>query len=131
MFKTLLRTLPTLSGNFTVACKLREYTKDDNDTYSTYVRLANIIPLQNFMSNKNIEVNLLNGKYEFDVSKYHYYYSNVFYKANFNYNKNNYAMLDLESIYNSENYKDVIDKVKNKTKKIANKKIKELQKLLI
>ena len=28
MFKTLLRTLPTLSGNFTVACKLKEYTKD-------------------------------------------------------------------------------------------------------
>ena len=40
------------------------------------------------------------------------------------------GLYDLESIYNSENYKDVIDKVKNKTKKIANRRIKELQKLL-
>jgi hypothetical protein len=40
------------------------------------------------------------------------------------------GIYNLESIYNSENYKDVIDKVKNKTKKIANRKIKELQKLL-
>ena len=40
------------------------------------------------------------------------------------------GLYNLESIYNSENYKDVIDKVKNKTKKIANRKIKELQKLL-
>ena len=40
------------------------------------------------------------------------------------------GIYNLESLYNSENYKDVIDKVKNKTKKIANRKIKELQKLL-
>ena len=39
-------------------------------------------------------------------------------------------MLDLEKLYNSENYQQVIDKVKAKTKEIANRKIKELQKLL-
>ena len=62
MFKPLLRTLPTLSGNFTIACKLREFNKENNNEYYTYVRLANMIPLQNFMANKDLELNLLNGK---------------------------------------------------------------------
>lgn len=103
MFKPLLRTLPTLSGNFTIACKLREIDKESTNEYSTYVRLANMIPLQNFIANKNYELNLLDGKYEYDVSKYHYYYSDVFYKHNYTYNKNNYAILDLNSIYNYNN----------------------------
>lgn len=103
MFKPLLRTLPTLSGNFTIACKLREFDKESTNEYSTYVRLANMIPLQNFMANKDYELNLLNGKYEHDVSKYHYYYSDVFYKHNYSYNKYNYAILDLDSIYNYNN----------------------------
>ena len=103
MFKPLLRTLPTLSGNFTISCKLKEFKKENNDDYSTYVRLANLIPLQNYMTNRNIELNLLNGKYEHDVKKYYYYYSNVFYNENFKYSKNNYAILDLQSIYNYNN----------------------------
>lgn len=103
MFKPLLRTLPTLSGNFTIACKLREIDKENTNEYSTYVRLANMIPLQNFMANKDYELNLLDGKYEYDVSKYHYYYSDIFYKHNYTYNKNNYAILDLNSIYNYNN----------------------------
>lgn len=36
----------------------------------------------------------------------------------------------LDELYNSENYKEVITKFKNKAKDIASKKIKELQKLL-
>jgi len=36
----------------------------------------------------------------------------------------------LNEIYNSDNYKEVISKFKNKTKEIASRKIKELQKLL-
>lgn len=106
MFKPLLRTLPTLSGNFTVACKLREFNKENNksnDEYSTYVRLANIVPLQNFMTNKDVELNLLNGKYEHDVAKYHHYYSDVFYKTNFEYSKDNYSILEANSIYNYNN----------------------------
>lgn len=37
---------------------------------------------------------------------------------------------DLNRQYNSENYKEVIDKVKSKTKEIASRKIKELQSLI-
>ena len=36
----------------------------------------------------------------------------------------------LDELYNTENYKEVITKFKNKTKEIATRKIKELQKLI-
>lgn len=40
------------------------------------------------------------------------------------------GLADLNSLYNSEDYKKVINKVKFKTKEIAARKIKELQKLI-
>ena len=103
MFKPLLRTLPSLSGNFTIGCKVNEIEKDSSNNYHTYIRLANIMPLQNNIYDKNIELNLLNGKYEFDVKKFHYSYSNIFYSENFSYNKKNYKELDLDNFYNSYN----------------------------
>lgn len=103
MFKPLLRTLPSLSGNFTLACKLNELKKESNNKYYTYVRVADLMPLQNNMFRKNIELNLLNGKYEHDVKKYYSVYSNVFYKDNFNFNKMNYKTLDIYSRYNETN----------------------------
>jgi len=106
MFKPLLRTLPSLTGNFTIACKLKEFIKENNNEYSTYVRLANIMALQNYLSKKDIDVNLLNGKYEYDISKYHYYYSNSFFKENFQYDNKNYKILDLNSSNNDSRNKD-------------------------
>ena len=40
------------------------------------------------------------------------------------------GLSDINSLYNSENYQQVIDKVKAKTKEIANRKIKMLKKLV-
>jgi hypothetical protein len=37
---------------------------------------------------------------------------------------------ELNSLYESDNYQKVINTIKSKTREIANKKIKELQKLL-
>ena len=37
------------------------------------------------------------------------------------------GLVDLDTLYNSKDYKQVIDKVKNKTKEIALKRIKKLQ----
>lgn len=72
MFKPLLRTLPSLSGNFTLACPLNYITKIDKDRFVCNIRTANIIPLQNSISNPtNKAINLLDNKYEFDVSKYY------------------------------------------------------------
>ena len=41
------------------------------------------------------------------------------------------GLYDLEKIYNSKDYNKLIDKVKSKTKEIAQRKIKELNKLII
>ena len=40
------------------------------------------------------------------------------------------GLMDLEETYNSKDYKEVIDKVRSKTKEVAINKIKELQKIL-
>ena len=40
------------------------------------------------------------------------------------------ALHTLDEMYNSDNYKEVIDKFKKRTREIASKKIKELQKVL-
>ena len=103
MFKPLLRTLPTLSGNITLACKLNEFKKDGNNDFHTYVKYSNFVPLQNNVFDKNIELNMLNGKYEYDIAKFYNIYSNIFYNENFIYNKKNYALLDLDSLYDSNN----------------------------
>ena len=39
-------------------------------------------------------------------------------------------LVDIEQLYNSKDYKKAIDKIKSKTKEIAQRKIKELQKLI-
>lgn len=101
MFKPLLRTLPSLSGNFTIACKLNEIKQDERDEYSTYVRTATLLPLQNSLYTDGIDVNLLNGKYEHDIKKYFYKYSNYFYKENYVYNKKNYKVLDINSKFDN------------------------------
>lgn len=103
MFKSLLRTLPSLSGNFTIACKLNEIEKDTHESYHTYVRVADLMPLQNNIYKDSIELNLLNGKYEHDVKKYFSKYSNYFYKENYVFNKKNYKTLNLDSLYNEDN----------------------------
>lgn len=40
------------------------------------------------------------------------------------------GLKDISNLYNSENYQQVIDRVKTKTKEIANRKIKMLKKLI-
>jgi hypothetical protein len=98
MFKSLLRTLPTLSGNFTLSCNIDNIYKDSSNEYHTYVKTANIIPLSNDMIyKKHFNINLLNGRYEYDVSKFYYIYKSVFYNENYSYLKNDYNILDLVS----------------------------------
>ena len=95
MLKPLIRTIPTLSGNLSISCRLNDIIKDSQNEYHTYVRVANMVPLQNNMFDKKIELNLLNGRYEYDVARFYKIYSNVFYNENFTYNKKNYVLLDI------------------------------------
>lgn len=104
MFKPLLRTLPSLSGNFTLSCKLNNIQKENQYNYYTYARIASLMPLQNNINVGNIiDINLLSGRYEYDIPKYFNKYSNYFYKENINYNKSNYKLLDLYSLRNEDN----------------------------
>ena len=44
--------------------------------------------------------------------------------------KNKEGLINLEDMYQSKDYKKVIDRIKSKTKEIAQRKIKALQKLI-
>lgn len=100
MFKPLLRTLPSLTGNIKLACEINDYVDEGNNVYSTYIRSASLQPLQNNLYNRRINVNLINGMWEYDVAKFYKYYSNYFYKQNFAFLYDDFAKLDLVS-YNS------------------------------
>lgn len=96
MFKPLLRTIPTLSGNHMIACHINNVKRrdDDADLFDTYISLASFMPLQNNLYHKIINCNLSTGKYEFEIMKYFKYYSNYFYNTNFNFDKNDYQVID-------------------------------------
>lgn len=96
MFKPLIRTIPTLSGNFTLACHVKEPTRDEKnqDVFNVLVRNASFIPLQNKLYDKIINANLNSGKYEFEITKYYKYYSNYFYNTNFKFNDDDYQILN-------------------------------------
>ena len=100
MFKPLLRTLPSLTGNIKLACEINDYVDEGNNVYSTYIRSASLQPLQNNLYNRCINVNLVDGMWEYDVAKFYKYYSNYFYKQNFSFLYDDFAKLDLVS-YNS------------------------------
>ena len=68
MFKSLLNTLPVLSGNFTLACKLNDISKQSKGKFVSYIYEASIKPLdENIKIYKSVPVNLMNGKYSFDI----------------------------------------------------------------
>ena len=97
MLKPLLRTTPLLSGNVKIGCSLTDYNKLSATEYESYVRYARLLPLSSILSQRKIEANLLSSTYEFDLQRYFKYYSDVFFKSVFDYNK-----IDIEYINESE-----------------------------
>lgn len=89
MFKSLLRTIPTISGNFTLACKVNNYITKNHTDYTSYIDDAILMPLDNKYSlDKNIQINLPNGKYEYDIMKYYKEMSSYFYNDTYQKNQN-------------------------------------------
>ena len=86
MFKSLLQTIPTISGNFTLACKLNNYEHNNDFEYTSYINDAILMPLDNnYNLTRDIKINLINGKYEYDVNKYFkemfaYFYNDTYLK---------------------------------------------------
>lgn len=103
MFKPLLKTLPSLSGNMKIACKLDGYKNVGQNVYECFVNEAKLAPLAHDLYDKNIKLNLKNNSYEYDVKSFYQYYSDVFYKTNFNYSKVNIPIIDFTSQINDNN----------------------------
>ena len=103
MFKPLLRTIPTLTGNFTLACKLDKYRKNSVLNYECGITEAVLMPLQNNLANKHINVSLLYDSYEYDVQLYYKSFSSMFYNDNYIFDKNNIYDIDLSGNKTYEN----------------------------
>lgn len=103
MFKPLLKTLPSLSGNMKIACKLDGYKNVRQNIYECFVNEAKLAPLSHDLYDKNIKLNLKNNSYEHDVKSFYQYYSDVFYRTNFNYSKVNIPIIDFTSQINDNN----------------------------
>ena len=97
MFKPLLRTIPTLTGNFTLACKLDKYKKNSVLNFECGVTEAVMMPLQNNLANKHTNVSLLYDSYEYDVQLYYKSFSSLFYEDNYYFDKSNVYELDRSS----------------------------------
>ena len=91
MFKPLLKSIPSLSGNMKIVCKLEGYNQDSSNKslYNCNVNTALLTSISNNLYDKNIPLNLQNNSLEYDIKKFYLYYSNIFYKTNFNYSKIN------------------------------------------
>ena len=105
MFKPLLKSIPSLSGNMKIVCKLEGYNQDsfNKSLYNCNVNNALLTSLSNDLYDKNIPLNLQNNSFEYDIKKFYLYYSNVFYKTNFNYSKVNIPVIDFTSNLNDNN----------------------------
>ena len=93
MFKALLKTLPSLSGNMKLGCFVDDY-KRHNRQYSCNVKVAKLLPIAHTLYDKNIYVNLKNGAFEYDVKHFYRNYFDVFYKSYYNYSQINIPIID-------------------------------------
>ena len=100
MFKALLKTLPSLSGNMKLSCfvdnyaQYKENNKRHSNKYTCEIKNAKLLPISHTLFDKNIYVNLKNNAYEYDVKHFYKYYLDVFYKSNFSYSKLNTPIID-------------------------------------
>lgn len=100
MFKSLLRTLPSLTGNVTLTCKVTDLDIQDTNMTFGYCKEAELKPLQDKLFNRYISVNLLNSAYEYDVCKFYKKYIDVFYKQNYDFTSKDFKTYEV----NNENY---------------------------
>ena len=105
MFKPLLKSIPSLSGNMKIVCNLEGYDIDSSNRYiyNCNVNNAYLTSISSNLYDKNIPLNLKNNSFEYDVKQFYLYYADVFYKNNFNYSKVNIPIIDFTSTINNSN----------------------------
>ena len=69
MFKPLLRTMPSLTGNVKLVCVLNNYELVDEHIFEVNVRTGQLLGLSSQLFNKYINVSLLNSSYEWDLKQ--------------------------------------------------------------
>ena len=99
MFKPLLRTIPSLSGNVMIGCKVDRVQRSNKNKsmYVAAIQSAALYPTQNSVFTKKLNLNLATGKWEHDVRRFYHVFSDSFYKDNYIFNKKDYKLLDLFS----------------------------------
>ena len=102
MFKALLKTIPSLSGNMKLSCFLENYKKNKKK-YNCSVKTAKLIPISHTLYDKNIFVNLKNNAFEYDVNKFYENYFDIFYSTNNSFSKINIPLLDIHDNINDSN----------------------------
>ena len=95
----------------------------DNDTHF-------VIDSQKEGNTLTIKVQLLENKDKQEFEKWLQNIDDDFFGEILDSLKEKDNIIDLDSIYNSENYQEVINKVKSRAKELAIKKIKNLQKII-
>lgn len=92
MFKSLLRTLPSLSGNVKLVCDVSDvrnkYIEDNNDEYiDCYVNNACLEPISKNVYKQPININLFKSRYDYDLAQFYTLYNDIFYKSCYSYSK--------------------------------------------
>ena len=96
MFRPLLRTLPSLSGNVKLVCDVNINKEDnkDNKDFAGSVKSACLLPISTGVFKKYIPVNLLSSTYDYDLKQFYNIYSDIFYKSQYRFNKSEIEILD-------------------------------------
>ena len=79
MFKPLLRTLPSTTGNISLNCEVNNFYKTESNVWESNIQTSSIMPLQNKFCNNINSVSLLNDKWEQIVKTFYGNYRNIFY----------------------------------------------------
>lgn len=96
MFKSLLRTLPSLSGNVKLVCDVshnintynNNFNNNSNSEYiNCYVNNASLEPISKNVYKQPININLFKSRYDYDLSQFYTLYSDIFYKSCYSYSK--------------------------------------------
>lgn len=105
MFKPLLKVIPSLSGNMKITCFCEGYSQNENNSneYDCIIQKARLNGITNILYDNNLDLNLKNNSFEYDVTKFYNYYSDVFYSTCFNYSKINIPVLEEDKILDDSN----------------------------
>ena len=88
MFKSLIRTLPSLSGNVKLVCdvsNIKNIVYNSDEYIDCYVNDASLEPISKNVYKQPININLFKSRYDYDLAQFYTLYNDIFYKSCYNY----------------------------------------------